>query len=243
MPRSVGSVHQWPANGACRSVTLGEPPVSLGHRGPWVDGHQAPTRRDAYAAHTSRPSRMSCTIPHRHLWSPERLSAAELHALLDSAAEVKRAKQRDPDWAPLRGRHIAVLAQHNDDATAGFERAVRELGGKATRLDARAWQSSAAARVSDAARMLGRLYEAIDCSDLPVPLLEQIDAHCGVPVFNGLARPDHPLSAVGALLTMREASGKPLERLHVQLGGDANSPRQRGSAALARLVGIDARPR
>jgi ornithine carbamoyltransferase len=186
---------------------------------------------------------MSCTIPHRHLWSPERLSAAELHALLDSAAEVKRAKQRDPDWAPLRGRHIAVLAQHNDDATAGFERAVRELGGKATRLDGRAWQSSAAARVSDAARMLGRLYEAIDCSDLPVPLLEQIDAHCGVPVFNGLARPDHPLSAVGALLTMREASGKPLERLHVQLGGDANSPRQRGAAALARLVGIDARPR
>jgi ornithine carbamoyltransferase len=183
---------------------------------------------------------MSCTIPHRHLWSPERLSAAELHALLDSVAEVKRAKQRDAGWAPLRGRHIAVLAEETDDATLGFERAVRELGGKATLLDARDWQSSAGSRVADAARMLGRLYEAIDCSGLPAPLTEQIDAHSGVPVFNGLARPDHPLSAVGALLTMREASGKPLERLHVQLGGDALAPRQRSAAALARMVGIDA---
>jgi ornithine carbamoyltransferase len=185
---------------------------------------------------------MSCTIPHRHLWSPERLSAADLHALLDAAAEVKRAKQRDPGWAPLRGRHIAVLAQQGDDATLGFERAVRELGGKTTRLDVRDWQSSAGARVSDAARMLGRLYEAIDCSGLPAPLLDQIDAHSGVPVFNGLARPDHPLSAIGALLTMREASGKPLERLQVQLCGDSQSPAQRTAAALARLVGIDAQP-
>ena len=41
------------------------------------------------------PRRMSCSIPHRHLWSPERLSAADLHALLDTADDVKRAKQRD----------------------------------------------------------------------------------------------------------------------------------------------------
>ena len=186
---------------------------------------------------------MSCSIPHRHLWSAERLSGADLLALLDTAAEVKRGKQRDPGWAPLRGRHIAVLAPQGDDATLGFELAVRELGGKATLLDARDWQSSAGTRVAEAARMLGRLYEAIDCSGLPAPLLEQIDAHCGVPVFNGLARPDHPLSAVGALLTMREASGKPLERLHVQLGGGSPSPQQRTAAALARLVGIDAQPR
>ena len=185
---------------------------------------------------------MSCTIPHRHLWSPERLSAADLHALLDTAAEVKRAKQRDSGWAPLRGRHIAVLAQQNDDATLAFERAVRELGGKATLLDARDWQSSAGARVADAARMLGRLYEAIDCSGLPAALLEQIDAHSGVPVFNGLAQPDHPLSAVGALLTMRDASGMPFERLHVQLFGDPQLPPQRTAAALARLVGVDAQP-
>jgi ornithine carbamoyltransferase len=185
---------------------------------------------------------MSCSIPHRHLWSPERLSAADLHALLDTAADVKRAKQRDPAWAPLRGRHVAVLAQQNDDATLEFERAVRELGGKTTRLDAGDWQSSAGARVADAARMLGRLYEAIDCSGLPAALLEQIDAHCGVPVFNGLARPDHPLSSVGALLTMREASGKSLERLHVQLGGDPDAPPRRTAAGLARLVGIDAQP-
>jgi ornithine carbamoyltransferase len=185
---------------------------------------------------------MSCSIPHRHLWSPERLSTADLQALLDAASEVKRAKQRDPSWAPLRGRRLAVLAHQGDDGAFAFERAVRELGGTVTLLDTRDWQSSAGARVADAARMLGRLYDAVDCCGLPAPLLEEIDAHCGVPVFNGVARTEHPLSDIGALLTMREVGVKSLSGLHVQLDGDAQAPRQRAMAVLARLAGVDVQP-
>ena len=182
---------------------------------------------------------MSCSIPHRHLWSVERLSATELHALLDAALEIKRAKQRDARWAPLRGRNLAVLAQQSDDAARSLERAVRELGGTLTLLDTRDWQSSEGTRASEAARMLGRLYDAVDCGDLPAQFLEQIDAHCGVPVFNGLARSEHLLSAVGVLLTMREASGRPLERLHLQIAGDPQSRPCRAVAALARLAAIE----
>jgi ornithine carbamoyltransferase len=70
---------------------------------------------------------------------------------------------------------------------------VHRLGGTVALLDANDRLSSAFERVPDAARMLGRLYNAIDCCDLPTPLVEQIDAHSGVPVFNGVARPEHPL--------------------------------------------------
>jgi ornithine carbamoyltransferase len=143
---------------------------------------------------------MSVSVPHRHLWSPDRLSSAELQALLDTAAALERAKRRGDGWGPLRGRHLALLCNGADDAATAFQRAVHELGGSVALLDAHDWQTQAGARVADAARLLGRLYDAVDCCDLPPALLEQIEAHCGVPVFNGVAKADHPLSAMVAAL-------------------------------------------
>jgi ornithine carbamoyltransferase len=141
---------------------------------------------------------MNFTAPPRQRRSSDQLSSADLHALLEGAAEVERAKQREPGWAPLRGRHVAVLAPQGHDAALRLQRAVHELGGSVTLLDASDWHSSASARVADAARMLGRLYDAVDCYEQSPALLEQIEAHCEVPVFDGLARSEHPLAALGA---------------------------------------------
>jgi ornithine carbamoyltransferase len=141
--------------------------------------------------HRSRA--MSRFVPHRHLWSPDRLSGEDLQALLNTAATLDRARKPNHGWRPLRGHHLAVLCNCADGTTLSFQRAVFELGGTATRLDANDWLSSAVQRVPDAARMLGRLYQAIDCCDLPLSLVEQIEAHSGVPVFNGVTRPEHPL--------------------------------------------------
>ncbi len=143
---------------------------------------------------------MSASVPHRHLWSPDRLSSTDLQALLDTAAALERAKQRGDGWGPLRGRHLALLCSGADEAAATFQRAVHELGGSVALLDAHQWQTHAGAGVADAARLLGRLYDAVDCCGMPLALLEQIDAHCGVPVFNGVAQADHPLSAMVAAL-------------------------------------------
>jgi ornithine carbamoyltransferase len=143
---------------------------------------------------------MTASVPHRHLWSPDRLSSTDLQALLDTAAALQRARQCGAPWGPLRGRRLALLCSGAGEAAAAFQRAVHELGGSVTLLDAHDWQTSARGRVADAARLLGRLYDAVDCCDLPLPLLEQIDAHCGVPVFNGVAQADHPSSAMVAAL-------------------------------------------
>jgi len=144
-------------------------------------------------------------VPHRHLWSPACLSSADLHVLLDTATTLDRAKQPSHGWRPLRGRRLALLCNCADATTLSFQRAVHELGGTMTRLDANEWLSDAVERVPDAARMLGRLYDGIDCCDLPVPLVEQIEAHSGVPVFNGIARPEHPLRQL--IIDARAAQG------------------------------------
>jgi ornithine carbamoyltransferase len=144
------------------------------------------------------PFPMNFTAAPRQRWSSDRLSSADLPALLDGAAEVERAKKREPGWAPLRGRHVAVLAPQGHDAALRLQRTVQELGGSVTLLDASDWSSNAGARAAEAARMLGRLYDAVDCYEQPAALLEQIQTHCDVPVFDGLARAEHPLAALGA---------------------------------------------
>ena len=136
---------------------------------------------------------MSHLVPHRRLWSLARLTSADLRALLDTAATLDLAKRHDRGWGPLRGRDLALLCSGGDDTALDFQRAVHELGGTVALLQANDWLSSAVERVPDAARVLGRLYDAIDCCNLPACLVEQIEAHSGVPVFNGVARPEHPL--------------------------------------------------
>ena len=67
---------------------------------------------------------MSATVPYQHLWSSERLTSADLHVLLNTAAMLKHAKQEDPDWNPLRGRHLALLCGPGNEAAVEFQRAV-----------------------------------------------------------------------------------------------------------------------
>jgi ornithine carbamoyltransferase len=134
---------------------------------------------------------MSASVPHRHLWAPERLSSADLRALLDTAAALDRREQPDHGCGPLHECRLALLCNCADDTAHTFQRAVHELGGTVAVLDANDWLSSAVERLPDAARVLGRLYDAIDCCDLPAPLVEQIEAQSGVPVFNGVAKAGH----------------------------------------------------
>ncbi|WP_051244118.1 hypothetical protein [Azohydromonas australica] len=46
----------------------------------------------------------------------------------------------------------------------------------------------------DAARLLGRFYDALDCEGLPADLVHRLRRNCGVPVYEGLGRRDHPLA-------------------------------------------------
>ncbi|MCW5657715.1 MAG: hypothetical protein KIT60_08425 [Burkholderiaceae bacterium] len=180
------------------------------------------------------------TVPHRHLWSPERLTAYDLQLLLNTAAMLKRAGagQRADGWAPLRGRHVALLCSGGSGVAPAFERAVTELGGTASLLNADEWRARAGDRIPEAARLLGRLYDAIDCCDLPAEIIEQIETHSGVPVFNGLGKSDHPMALLGEFLTMREAMDKPLHLSRLDVTAHGLSQAVHPAVAMARLAGM-----
>jgi ornithine carbamoyltransferase len=177
-------------------------------------------------------------VPYRHLWSHERLTSYDLQLLLNTAAMLKRAGQRADGWAPLRGRHVALLCSGASGVAPAFQRAVTELGGTASLLNADEWRARAGDRIPEAARLLGRLYDAIDCCDLPAEIVEQIEAHSGVPVFNGLGKSDHPMALLGDFLTMREAMDKPLHLSRLDVTAHGPSDAVQPAVAMARLAGM-----
>ncbi len=51
-----------------------------------------------------------------------------------------------------------------------------------------------------AVRMLGRLYDAIECQGVPADFVTRAKQHAGVPVFDALASSNHPTAHLAALL-------------------------------------------
>ena len=184
---------------------------------------------------------MGSAVPFRHLWSPERLSADDMRTLLQTAAMLKGTRRRAEPWRPLQGRHLVVLCSAHADAGATFQRAVADLGGVPVLLNADEWRRRAGDHLADEARLLGQLYDAIDCCDLPMATIEQIEAHSGVPVANGLSSSAHPLSLVADILTIREAAAKPLHMCKLAVAAYPG-PREESdvAATMARLAGMQA---
>ncbi|MBX3604762.1 MAG: hypothetical protein KF788_05810 [Piscinibacter sp.] len=167
----------------------------------------------------------------RHLWTVEALSGPELHCLLRRAARLRETAGD----APLRGRNLALLCDDDgpDDGSAALQHAASALGAQVARLRA----GDACARDGridrPTIRLLGRLYDAIDCNGLPAEQLEAIRQEAGVPVFNGLGRRDHPSRTLGELFGLLGGSGRPLESLRLAYLGDPSSDCARRWAHLA----------
>jgi ornithine carbamoyltransferase len=175
-------------------------------------------------------------LPYRRLWSPDLLSRDDLLTLLDNAAALRLKTHRLNGWQPLRGRRFALVCSAPGRAADEFSRALGQVGGSVALLGAKAWAEQR--DLPGAARLLGRLYDAIDGGDAPPALVEHIDRYAGVPVFNGIAQSDHALRLLAELATMREVTGRPLAQLRLHVAGDPTAPRQRAAATLARLAGM-----
>lgn len=170
-------------------------------------------------------------LDHRKLWPSGALSRADVLGLLDGAHRLQQAGRRAGSGTPLAGKHLAVLGQAEPIL----------LGKAAAALGARVSHLKPAGPLQDTARLLGRLYHAVDCGPASAAELRDIDADAGVPVYNGLAAAAHPSAALAVLLALQERralAGRPLDGLRLRIRGDALSPPATALAALAALAGV-----
>ncbi|HTN33919.1 MAG TPA: ornithine carbamoyltransferase, partial [Marinobacter sp.] len=78
--------------------------------------------------------------------------------------------------------------------------------------------------VKDTARVLGRIYDAIEYRGFGQKIVEELAEYAGVPVYNGLTNEFHPTQVLADFLTMQEHVEKPLHEIaYVFLGDAANN--------------------
>jgi ornithine carbamoyltransferase len=133
----------------------------------------------------------------RDLPACQQLSAAQAAALVARACELRRAAADGQRPSLLRGKNLGLVC--SDDRTLDaslFRRAATDLGARVAHVRPSFGDHADGADVLRTAQLLGRLYDAVDCEGLPHALVEQIAAEAGVPVFDGLAQPQHPTAAL-----------------------------------------------
>jgi ornithine carbamoyltransferase len=123
------------------------------------------------------------------------LPAPDVEALLHMARTL-RAMARSGQTPPLLdSKHLGLLSRQRPSASQGaVEEAARGLGARVAWVPPEAMQPAEGPGARDTARLLGRLYDALDCEDLPPGLVQHLREHSGVPVYEGLGRRDHPLA-------------------------------------------------
>lgn len=127
--------------------------------------------------------------------------SAEQAALVSQAQALCQVAPGGTARPLLDGRHLCLIThqQHSPDALL-FLRAASGLGARVACLDPAAAGLLEAATADAAVRLLGRLYDGIECQGLPPPALALLREGAGVPVFDGVATAQHPSARLADLI-------------------------------------------
>jgi ornithine carbamoyltransferase len=149
-------------------------------------------------------------------------SADEIRYLLDLAAELKAAKRERREEQKLVGREIALIFEKDSTRTrCAFEVAAYDQGANVTFIGPSGSHMGHKETVKDTARVLGRMYDAIEFRGFDEAAADELAEWAGVPVYNGLTDEWHPTQILADFLTMREHVPKPLEEISFCYLGDA----------------------
>ena len=166
----------------------------------------------------------------------------ELRFLLQLSEALKIAKYAGTEVKRLEGKEIALIFEKTSTRTrSAFEVAAFDQGAHVTYLDPSGSQLGHKESVADTARVLGRMYDAIEFRGNRQVDVEDLAANAGVPVYNGLTDEWHPTQMLADFLTMHESSGKPYDALSYAFVGDCRFNMGRSLLAMGALMGADVR--
>jgi len=167
---------------------------------------------------------------------------AELLYLIELAAELKAASHGGLDVQRLRGRKIALIFEKSSTRTrCAFEVAAYDEGAHVTCLDPESSHIGHKESIVDTAKVLGRMYDAIEYRGFGQDVVELLAANAGVPVYNGLSDEFHPTQMLADMLTMKEHSAKPLGDIAYCYVGDARSNMGNSLTIIGCQLGMDVR--
>jgi ornithine carbamoyltransferase len=169
-------------------------------------------------------------------------SQEELLFLLRLAKDLKSAKYAGYERPRLTGKNIALIFEKSSTRTrCAFEVAAYDQGARVTYLGAEGSQIGHKESMKDTARVLGRMYDAIEYRGKKQTVVEELAQYAGVPVYNGLTDEFHPTQMLADVLTMMEHCPKPLAEMTFCYMGDGRFNMGRSYLVIAAKLGMDFR--
>ncbi|MFH8489678.1 ornithine carbamoyltransferase [Streptomyces longisporoflavus] len=185
---------------------------------------------------------MAIDLTGRHFLKELDFTAEEFRGLIDLAAELKAAKKAGTETQRLRGKNIALIFEKASTRTrCSFEIAAADQGASTTYIDPAGSHIGSKESAKDTARVLGRMFDAIQFRGDAQSTVEELGAYAGVPVYNGLTDDWHPTQMLADVLTMTEHSTKPLTDIAFAYLGDARFNMGNSYLITAALLGMDVR--
>jgi len=185
---------------------------------------------------------MSFNLKNRSILKLLDFSKRDLTYILDLAWELKRAKYAGTEVQRLRGKNIALIFEKPSTRTrCAFEVAAHDQGASVTYLDPVGSHIGKKESVKDTARVLGRMYDAIEYRGASQRVVQELADYAGVPVFNGLTDEFHPTQMCADLMTMREFMPQPWHDFKYAFVGDGRSNMGNSLMIAGCLMGMDVR--
>jgi ornithine carbamoyltransferase len=132
----------------------------------------------------------------------------EIRYLLELAVTVKREKHQNLLKQRFTGKNLALLFEKRSTRTrCSFETAFGEEGGNPVFLSFQDIQIGSKETIEDTARVLGRMFDAIQFRGYKQSTVEELAKYSGRPVYNGLTDTFHPTQALADIMTLDENFG------------------------------------
>ncbi len=185
---------------------------------------------------------MAFNLRNRSLLSLVHHNERDLLYLIDLARDLKRAKYSGDARRSLEGKNIALIFEKTSTRTrCAFEVAAHDEGAHVTYIDPNSSQIGHKESMKDTARVLGRMYDAIEYRGAGQDIVEELAEYAGVPVFNGLTDEYHPTQMLADVLTMSEHSAKPLQDISYAYVGDGRNNMANSLLLVGAKLGMDVR--
>jgi ornithine carbamoyltransferase len=135
-------------------------------------------------------------------------SKEEIRFLLDFAKKLKAEAKKGEVHQRFQGKTLALIFEKRSTRTrCSFETAFGEEGGCPVFLSSVDSQFGGKESLEDTARVLGRMFSAIQFRGFKQSTAETLAKYSGIPVYNGLTDSFHPTQALADIMTLEENFG------------------------------------
>ncbi|GHV70103.1 ornithine carbamoyltransferase [Spirochaetia bacterium] len=181
---------------------------------------------------------MTINLKGRSLLTLLDYSGDEIRYLLDMAKDLKDEKNRGEAHQRFAGKTIALIFEKRSTRTrCAFETAFGEEGGHPVFLSGQDIHLGVKESLEDTARVLGRMFNAIQFRGFKQTTAEVLAQYSGVPVYNGLTDDFHPTQALADIQTLEENFG-PSKGKKICFIGDGRNNVARSLMVICAKLGI-----